>query len=60
MSGFSFIMRALYALAMTVALVSCEKAIMAVDSTTSGDKNGNLRVSVYQIEQTPFTSIAPV
>ena len=57
MSGFSFIMRALYALAMTVALVSCEKAIMAVDSTTSGDKNGNLRVSVYQIEQTPFTSI---
>ena len=57
MSRFSFIMRALYALAMTVALVSCEKAIMAVDSTTSGDKNGNLRVSVYQIEQTPFTSI---
>jgi hypothetical protein len=40
-----------------LALASCERAITPEDSKTSGDKNGNLRVSVYQIEQTPFASL---
>lgn len=57
MSKVSSILSAFHALAITAALVSCEKAITAEDSNTSGDKNGNLRVSVYQIEQTPFASL---
>jgi len=38
-------------------LVACEKALMTEDASTSGDKNGNLHVSVCQIEQTPFGSL---
>ena len=42
-----------------VAMVSaCEKAISADDSK-GATSNGNLRVSVYQIEQTPFESLFP-
>ena len=37
------------------ALVSCEKA--ATIEEDSDDVSGNLRVSVYQIEQTPFASL---
>ena len=57
MSRITFIIRALFAIVIMVVLVSCEKAITAEDTKTSGDKNGNLRVSVNQIEQTPFTSL---
>ena len=57
MSKVSSILSAIYALALTAALASCERAITPEDSNTSGDKNGNLRVSVYQIEQTPFASL---
>ncbi len=35
-------------------LVACEKALMTEDASISGDKNGNLLVSVCRIEQTPF------
>ena len=38
-------------------LVACEKALMTEDASTSGDKNGNLHVSVCQIEQTPFGNL---
>ncbi len=38
-------------------LVACEKALMTEDTSTSGDKNGNLHVSVCQIEQTPFGNL---
>lgn len=38
-------------------LVACERALMTEDASTSGDKNGNLHVSVCQIEQTPFGSL---
>ena len=38
-------------------LVACEKALMTEDASTSGDKNGNLHVSVCRIEQTPFGSL---
>ncbi len=38
-----------------VLLASCEKAIFDQEET-SGDADGNLTVSVYQIEQMPFTS----
>lgn len=37
-------------------LVACEKDLMTEDASISGDKNGNLHVSVCQIEQTPFGS----
>lgn len=57
MTKVSSILSAIYALALTAALASCERAITPEDSNTSGDKNGNLRVSVYQIEQTPFASL---
>ena len=57
-SIFSF--SAFIALMMSVltALVftSCEKAIFSDDETT-GEPNGNLRVQVFQIEQTPFGSL---
>ena len=57
-SIFSF--SAFVALMMSVltALVftSCEKAIFSDDETT-GETNGNLRVRVFQIEQTPFGSL---
>ncbi len=38
-------------------LVACEKALMTEDASISGDKNGNLHVSVCQIEQTPFGNL---
>ena len=47
---------ALIVLLMVVVLTSCEKAIV-VDEETSGNMNGNLRVRVFQIEQTPFASL---
>ena len=37
------------------ALVSCEKA--ATIEEDSNDVSGNLRVSVYEIEKTPFASL---
>lgn len=45
----------LCAMLAVVVLVSCEKAIFP-DEVESGDPNGNLTVSVYQIEQMPFAS----
>ena len=47
----------LCAMLAVVVLASCEKAIFADEGETSGDANGNLRVSVYQIEKTPFASL---
>jgi len=47
---------AVFTVMMVFTLVACEKAIIDTDET-SGDKNGNLRVSVYQIEKTPFASL---
>ena len=43
-----------------VVLASCEKALFDQEETSgdsSGDPNGNLTVSVYQIEQMPFASV---
>ena len=37
------------------ALISCQKAAMLEED--SGDAGGNLRVSVYEIEKTPFASL---
>lgn len=45
----------LCAMLAVVVLASCEKAIIDQEETT-GDSNGNLTVSVYQIEQMPFAS----
>ena len=45
----------LCAMLVVVVLASCEKAIINEESAT-GDANGNLTVSVYQIEQMPFAS----
>ena len=45
----------LCAMLAVVVLASCEKAIFDQEETT-GDSNGNLTVSVYQIEQMPFAS----
>ena len=39
------------------ALVSCEKAVISEESELSGNKNGNLRVSVFQIEKTAFSPL---
>ena len=48
---------AVFTVLMVFTFIACEKALMAEDSDTSGDKNGNLRVRVFQIEQTPFGSL---
>lgn len=40
-----------------VALSSCEKIVFSEDEQATGDKNGNLRVSVFEIEKTPFASL---
>ena len=48
-------MTTLCAMLVVVVLASCEKAIINEESAT-GDANGNLTVSVYQIEQMPFAS----
>lgn len=48
---------ALCALIFVVAVVafsSCEKVVFSDDIEGTGDKNGNLRVSVFQIEKTAF------
>ena len=57
MSRKMFMTRALFAFVIIVALVSCEKAITTEDTKTSGDKYGNLHVSVTEIEKTPFASL---
>ena len=46
----------LCAMLAVVVLASCEKAIIDQEET-SGDVDGNLTVSVYQIEQMPFASV---
>lgn len=50
-------MSTFYVLVMASALVSCEKATLPEDDA-SEEMNGNLRVNVYQVEQTPFTSLS--
>lgn len=47
---------ALFMICAVLAVTSCEKSIIA-DENETGGAQGNLRVSVYQIEQTPFTSL---
>ena len=54
------IVATLCAMLAVVVLASCEKALFDQEETSgdsSGDPNGNLTVSVYQIEQMPFTSM---
>ena len=46
---------ALFVMCAVIALMSCEKPIIA-DEDESGATKGNLRVSVFQIEKTPFAS----
>ena len=48
---------ALFALLVVLTISSCEKAIISdEDDNGGGDANGNLRVSVSQIEKTPFAT----
>ena len=47
---------ALFVMCAVIALMSCEKPIVA-DEDESGATKGNLRVSVFQIEKTPFASL---
>ena len=47
---------ALFVICVAIALASCEKAIIS-DENESGATKGNLRVSVFQIEKTPFASL---
>lgn len=47
---------ALFVMSTMFGLVSCEKAIIS-DENESGANNGNLRVSVFQIEKTAFASL---
>jgi hypothetical protein len=56
MSKVSSILSAFHALAIAITLASCEKVAIP-ESDASEELNGNLRVSVYQIEQTPFASL---
>ena len=53
MSKVSSILSAFHALAIAITLASCEKVAIP-ESDASEELNGNLRVSVFQIEQTPF------
>ena len=53
MSKVSSILSAFHALAIAITLASCEKVAIP-ESDASEELNGNLHVSVYQIEQTPF------
>ena len=46
---------ALCIISVIILLLSCEKTITADDE--SANTIGNLRVTVYQIEQTPFSSL---
>ena len=47
---------ALFMICAVIALVSCEKSLITEDDK-SADIMGNLRVSVFQIEKTPFASL---
>ena len=47
---------ALFVMCVVLVLVSCEKPIIS-DENESGATKGNLRVSIYQIEKTPFSSL---
>lgn len=47
---------ALFVISIVLVLVSCEKLIIA-DESNAADAKGNLRVSVFQIEKTPFASL---
>ena len=47
---------ALFAVLIVFAVFACEKAIIS-DKNESGATKGNLRVSVFQIEKTPFESL---
>ena len=47
---------ALFAVLIVFAVFACEKAIIS-DENESGATKGNLRVSVFQIEKTPFESL---
>ena len=47
---------ALFVVFAVIVLASCEKPLIS-DEYESGDTKGNLRVSVFQIEKTPFTSL---
>jgi hypothetical protein len=49
---------AMFALLIVFAVFACEKAIIS-DENESGATKGNLRVSVFQIEKTPFASLFP-
>ena len=53
MSKVSSILSAFHALAIAITLASCEKVAIP-ENDASEELNGNLHVSVYQIEQTPF------
>ena len=53
MSKVSSILSAFHAFAIAITLASCENVAIP-ESDASEELNGNLRVSVYQIEQTPF------
>lgn len=48
---------ALFVMGAVFALVSCEKPFIT-DENESGTTKGNLRVSVFQIEKTPFASLS--
>jgi hypothetical protein len=47
---------AVFALVVIIAVFSCEKAIIS-NENESGDANGNLKVTVFEIEKTPFASL---
>ena len=47
---------AVFALLIVFTIFSCEKAIIT-DNDADGDAKGNLRVSVFEIEKTPFASL---
>ena len=47
---------AVVALLIVFTIFSCERAITP-DDNTAGDADGNLRVSVFEIEKTPFASL---
>ena len=45
----------IFALLAGLVLCACEKALVSEEKTS--EDNGNLRVSVFEIEKTPFTSL---
>ena len=49
---------ALFVMSVVLVLVSCEKPIIG-EENNAADTKGNLRVSVFQIEKTPFASLTP-